>query len=159
MSAAGERQRGFAVARGWEERGVRLPQRRTPGSAGYDLEAAETVTIRPGERAVIPTGLKAYMPEDEFLAVYIRSSLAFKYGLMLVNSVGIIDSDYFENPDNDGHIMIGVINLGSETVTVHKGDRVAQAIFQPFRRVSAEEAGEVEPPGRQRTGGIGSTGR
>lgn len=159
MRVADEGRRGFAVARGWEASGVRLPARRTPGSAGYDLEAAQTVTVRPGERAVIPTGLKAYMPADEFLGIYIRSSLAFKYGLMLVNSVGIIDSDYFENQDNDGHIMIGVINLGQEAVTMHKGERVAQAIFQPFRRISAEESGEVELPVEPRTGGIGSTGQ
>ena len=158
---SGEGRRGFAIARGWEGKGIRLPERRTPGSAGYDLEAAETVTIPPGERAVIPTGLKAFMPEDEFLGIYIRSSLAFRHGLALVNGVGIIDSDYYGNPENDGHIMIGVVNTGKKAFTVQKGERVAQAIFQPFRRVDAEAelAAEKASTLSRRQGGIGSTGR
>lgn len=99
----------------------------------------------------VPTGIKAWMPPDEFLGVYIRSSLAFRHQLMLVNNVGIIDSDYFENPENDGHIMVGLINLGRETVILEKGERFAQAIFQPFRRIE-----EKVLPTRQ--GGLGSTG-
>lgn len=79
--------------------------------------------------AVIATGLKAYMQDDEYLGIHIRSSLAFKKNLNLVNSQGVIDADYYNNEDNEGHIMIGLINFGDEDVEITKGMRIAQAIF------------------------------
>jgi len=143
--------RRFAVVTGYEGK-VRLPERKTALSAGYDLEAAEDVTLAPGEVALIPTGLKAYMEPGEVLLLYIRSSVAVKRGLTLVNGVGVIDADYVDNPDNEGHIRIALLNVGRETVSIARGERIAQAIFTPYLMVDGDAASG------ERKGGIGSTG-
>lgn len=145
--------RGFAIVEAFKDKGINLPQRKTAASAGYDLEAAEDTVIAPGGRAVIATGLKVYMQDDEFLAIHIRSSLAFKQNLMLLNSVGVIDADYYNNPDNEGHIMIGLYNFGSEGAVISKGTRIAQGIFYNYLKVDGEE--DVT---ETRQGGFGSTG-
>lgn len=90
--------RGFEKVSGYEY--VNLPQRKTKQSAGYDIESAIDDVITPGETKLIPTGLKAYMGENEWMGIYIRSSIAVKYGIVLANSVAVIDSDYYNNPDN-----------------------------------------------------------
>lgn len=90
--------RGFEKVSGYEY--VNLPQRKTKQSAGYDIESAIDDVITPGETKLIPTGIKAYMDENEWLGIYIRSSIAVKYGIILANSVAVIDSDYYNNPDN-----------------------------------------------------------
>ncbi len=131
---------------------VTLPARKTARSAGYDLEAADDVTVAPGEVALIPTGLKAYMGEDDVLLLYIRSSLSVKRALMLANGVGVVDADYADNPDNEGHIMVAVYNHGSAPIQVAKGERVAQGMFVHFLATVDDTAGG------QRTGGFGSTG-
>lgn len=146
--------RGFAVIGAYDGAGVELPRRRTGSSAGYDLAAAETVELLPGQTAVIPTGLKAYMQPDEVLMLYIRSGLAVKHQLVLMNQVGIIDADYFDNPENEGHIRIAVRNLGAEPFTVEKGMRIAQGIFMRYLTVDGDSPGE----GEARSGGFGSTG-
>ena len=101
--------RGFEIAKGFEKEGINLPERKTKNSAGYDIEAAEDCIIpsfKLGQApTLIKTGLKAYMPDDEYLMLCNRSSNPKKKGLILANSIGIVDSDYYENPDNDGHIM------------------------------------------------------
>lgn len=145
-------ERRFAPVRAYEGR-VRLPQRKTRHSAGYDLEAAEEVTVQPGQVALVPTGLKAYMGEGEVLLLAVRSSLAVKRRLALANGIGVIDADYADNPDNEGHILVAVVNLGTEPVTIARGERVAQGIFVNYLTVAGDQ------PGGQRVGGIGSTGR
>ena len=92
------------------------------------------------------------MHYDEYLAIHVRSSMAIKRGLMLTNSTGIIDSDYYNNEDNEGHIMIAVYNITDAPVTLEKGERVAQGIFSKYLLANDDDARGI------RTGGIGSTG-
>ena len=143
--------RGFEKVSGYEY--VNFPKRKTKQSAGYDIESAVNVVITPGETKLIPTGLKAYMCENEWLGIYIRSSIAVKYGIILANSVAVIDSDYYNNPDNEGHIMLPIRNVSGMPYTVKKGDRIAQGIFHQYYKVDGDSADG------SRTGGIGSTGK
>ena len=135
---------GFEVAKGFEEAGINLPVRKTKYSAGYDVEAAEDCIIpafKPDQKPTfIKTGIKAYMPEDEYLLITNRSSNPKKNGLVLANGVGIIDGDYYGNPDNDGHIMFAFFNVKSEDVEIKKGERIGQAIFQKFAIVDNDTA-------------------
>ena len=147
--------RGFEIAKGFENKGVNIPVRKTKYSAGYDIECIEDTTIPkflPGIKpTLIPTGIKAYMEKDEVLYIYNRSSNPKKKDLILANSVGVIDSDYYGNPDNDGHIMFAFYNIGKEDITIHKGEAIGQGIFQKYLVTDNDEAtGE-------RTGGFGST--
>lgn len=144
--------RGFEIVTAYRDKGLTLPVRKTAGSAGYDLAAAETVVLQPHAVTVVPTGLKAYMEKDEYLSIFIRSSLAFKKGLMLANSTGIVDSDYYNNQDNEGHIMIAYYNTNDAPYTIEKGERIGQGIFMKYLTVH-DDAAEAA-----RTGGIGSTG-
>ena len=131
-----ERKRGFEVAKGFENKGINLPIRKTKYSAGYDIEAAEDIIIPSFKKGMSPTlvktGLKAYMQVDEYLKLCNRSSNPKKKGLVLANSVGIIDSDYYENPDNDGHIMFAFFNIKEEDTVIKKGEAIGQAIFEKF---------------------------
>ena len=148
------RVRGFEIVLNYRDRGISLPVRKTGASAGYDIAAAENVCLHANEMALIPTGLKAYMQPDEYLAIHIRSSLAVKQRLGLANSQGIIDADYYDNPDNEGHILIALINGGSQDVVVSAGMRIAQGIFCKYLLTDQDESTGKE----ERTGGIGSTG-
>lgn len=141
----------FAVINDYKDKELSLPQRKTRWSAGYDLAAAEEVTIPAGAVAVVPTGLKAYMEADEVLMLHIRSSLALKQGLVLANGTGIIDADYVDNPDNEGHILVAVYNRSQSPVTIRKGQAVAQGIFVKYLRT------DDDTPGGERLGGFGST--
>ena len=143
--------RGFEVVSSFEDAQINLPQRTTAESAGYDIECAETVTINPGEVKIVPTGIKAFMAYNEFLAIHISSSIGIKRHIMLANCTGIIDSDYYNNEDNEGHILLGLYNLGTEAVTLEKGERVAQGIFTKYLVANDDEANGI------RRGGIGST--
>ena len=143
--------RGFEVVSSFEDAQINLPQRTPAESAGYDIECAETVTINPGEVKIVPTGIKAFMAYNEFLAIHIRSSIGIKRHIMLANCTGIIDSDYYNNEDNEGHILLGLYNLGTEAVTLEKGERVAQGIFTKYLVANDDEANGI------RRGGIGST--
>ena len=152
-----EKLRGFEIAKGWEDKEINLPIRKTARSAAYDLEAAEDTVIpsfKLGQKpTLIPTGLKAYMQEDEVLMLFPRSSSPKKQGIMFPHSAGIIDADYYGNIDNDGHIMIQCINIKEEDVTIKKGEAIAQAMFQNFLIVDNDNAqGE-------RIGGFGSTSK
>jgi dUTP pyrophosphatase len=144
--------RGFNVITAYGDKGIHIPVRKTASSAGYDLEAAETVVLQPHAVTVVPTGLKAYMGTDEYLSIFIRSSLAFKKGLMLANSTGIVDSDYYDNADNEGHIMIAYYNTNDVPYTIEKGERIGQGIFMKYLTTDNDDAAGI------RTGGIGSTG-
>ena len=149
--------RGFEVAKGFEQAGINMPVRKTKYSAGYDIEAAEDCIVPAFKLAQAPTlvktGLKAYMPEDEYLMLCNRSSNPKKKGLVMANSIGIIDSDYYENPDNDGHFMFAFFNIKAEDIEIKKGDVIGQAIFQKYLTVDNDKA-EGE-----RVGGFGSTSK
>ena len=152
-----ERLRGFEIAKGFEDKGINLPVRKTRYSAGYDIEAAEDVVIPSFKKGMNPTlvktGLKAYMQDDEVLMLYNRSSNPKKKGLILANSVGVVDKDYYGNQDNDGHIMFAFYNIKDEDVTIKKGDAIGQAVFQKYF-VTDEDEAEGE-----RMGGFGSTNK
>lgn len=147
------RNRGFEVISSFREKNINLPVRKTAHSAGYDIEAAESVSVEPGALALVATGLKAYMQADEYLGIHIRSSLGIKQQLLLANSQGVIDADYYNNSDNEGHIIIALRNMGDRTVTINKGDRIAQGIFYQYFTADEDFAEGI------RSGGFGSTGR
>jgi len=144
--------RRFEVLPEFRDAGVVLPQRATAASAGYDLACAEAVAILPGAVALVPTGLRAWMPPEEFLAIHIRSSVGTRRGLALANGTGVIDSDYAGNPDNGGHILIALRNLGPEPVSLQRGERIAQGVFLRYLLTSDDA------PGAARAGGFGSSG-
>ncbi len=144
------KKRGFEVVTGYEDDAI-LPVRGTAKSAGYDFATTEEVTIKPGETVLVKTGIKAYMFDDEVLKLYVRSSLGFKKNLMLANSVGIIDADYYNNADNEGHIMVALHNYGKEYQVIVKGERIAQGIFTKYLVADNDDANET------RGGGFGST--
>ncbi len=131
-----------------------LPKRATKGSAGYDFFAQEDMTIQPGQQILIPTGIHVKMNVGWVLMLFPRSSLGFKYRLQLNNTVGIIDSDYY-NAKNEGHMFIKLYNDSKENkeVILKKGDAFAQGIFVPFGICEDDDASE------ERTGGMGSTNR
>lgn len=150
-----EKIRGFEIAKGFEDKNINLPERKTKASAAYDIEAAEDTIIpafKPGMKpTLIKTGLKAYMQEDEVLLIVPRSSGPKKQGILFPHSTGVIDADYYENIDNDGHIFIQCINIKDTDVTIKKGETIAQTIFQKFLIVDNDNAEG------KRTGGFGST--
>lgn len=139
--------RGFEILQGYENSGIILPTRKTAFSAGYDLQAAENVFVSKDKISLVPTGLKAFMLSDEVLMIYIRSSLAVKYGVTLANGVGVIDADY------NGHIILPVVSFFSE-FEIKKGMRIAQGIFQKYLPIDGDKIGI----GAIRTGRFGSTG-
>ncbi|GAX47077.1 dUTP diphosphatase [Pseudolactococcus reticulitermitis] len=144
--------RGFELVTAYEKTGIDLPVRSTAHAAGYDFIAAETVSLNPGEIKLIPTGIKAYMQAGEVLYLYDRSSNPRKKGLVLINSVGVIDGDYYGNPDNEGHIFAQMKNITDQVVEVAKGERIVQGVFAPFLLADADSAEGT------RIGGFGSTG-
>ena len=145
--------RGFEVLSTWKDKMIHIPERKTANSAGYDIEAGRDEIIEPKGVKLVPTGLKAYMMFDEYLGLHVRSSIAIKKGLMLVNSQGIVDSDYYNNPDNEGHIMVAFYNYSDKLVEIRKGDRIAQGIFYQYY-IADEDNATAE-----RQGGTGSTGQ
>ena len=152
-----ERKRGFEIAKGWEDKDIHLPVRKTKYSAAYDLEAAEDIILPSYKKGMkptlIPTGLKVYMQSDEVLMLYPRSSGPKKQGILFPHSSGIIDKDYYGNFDNDGHILVQCINIKDEDVHIKKGEAIAQAIFQKYL-VTDDDNAEGE-----RKGGFGSTNK
>lgn len=130
---------------------IELPKRATEKSAGYDIRTVIPFTIAPGETFKVPTGIKVSMESDEVFLVFVRSSIGIKQNLILANNVGVIDADYYNNTDNEGHIWIALTNLGNEIREFKAGDRIAQGIFVNYKSIDDDNAtGE-------RTGGIGST--
>lgn len=149
------KKRGFEIAKGFENAGINLPVRKTKNAAGYDVEAAEDTIVpsfKLGQKpTLVKTGLKAYCQPDEYYMLCNRSSNPGKRGLVLANSVGIIDSDYYGNEDNDGHFMFAYYNFFDHDVEIKKGDVIGQAIFMKYLTTDDDNAqGE-------RKGGFGST--
>ncbi|MDV3182538.1 MAG: dUTP diphosphatase [Candidatus Phytoplasma australasiaticum] len=122
----------FEVVSYYKKNNIQLPQRQTQYSAGYDLAAAIEINIPPQQIAIIPTGLKVFLPSNQVLLIYARSSLFIKKKLMLTNNVGVIDSDYYNNIENEGHILIPLYNFSNQIITIHKNERIAQGILQNF---------------------------
>lgn len=171
--------RGFEKVTTFEE--INLPKRATKAAAGYDFEAASDVVIpsiwksgiatalkvalkkeetfldeemvKQVKPVLVPTGVKAYMGEEEFLQLCNRSSNPLKNFLLLGNGVGVIDSDYYNNENNEGHIMFQFLNFGLREVTIKKGERVGQGIFLPFLKADEDSATT------ERQGGFGSSGK
>ena len=131
---------------------IMLPYRNTKYSAGYDFYSPFDFILKPNEKIIIPTGIKAYMQNDEYLGIYNRSSMGFKYNIRLCNQVGIIDADYYDNDNNEGHIFISYKNEGDKDWIVKQNDKIAQGIFNKYLMVDNETI-----PTRKRTGGIGTT--
>jgi dUTP pyrophosphatase len=134
---------------------AKIPFRATEGSAGMDLFACidEPVTLAGGEKAVIPTGIAIALPSAELGAfIFARSGLAIKHGIGLLNSVGVIDSDY------RGEICVGVINQLSEPYTINPGERIAQMVIMPVSLIPVTEVEELDETERG-SGGFGSTGK
>ena len=152
-----ERIRGFEIAKGFEDKGIIMPVRKTKFSAGYDITAAEDCIIPTFKKGMKPTlvktGIKAYMQDDEVLILANRSSNPGKKGLILANSIGVIDKDYYGNPDNDGHIMFAFYNIKEEDIEIKKGDAIGQGIFQKYYVTDDDNAQN------ERVGGFGSTNK
>lgn len=147
--------RGFEIAKGFEDKDIHLPKRSTKHAAGYDVEAAADVVIpayKPGIKpTLIPTGLKAYCAKDEWFMLVNRSS-GPKKGFIMANSIGVVDADYYNNENNDGHFYFQYFNFLDHDLEVKKGDVIGQVIFQKYLVVD-----EDEPEDKVRTGGFGST--
>lgn len=160
---------------------INMPVRKTARSAGYDFEVAEDIIIEPYSHlklimenatpyqpyplseiakmtkakntkpTLVPTGMKCQLADDEYLELSIRSSGPLKHWLMLANSVGIIDADYYNNPDNEGHIYFQVINLSPVPIQLKKGDIIGQGIIHKY--ITTED----DCANGERKGGFGST--
>lgn len=172
--------RKFEIAKGWEGENISLPSRQTKYAAGYDIESAETITVpsfwysafkqlgrfinngwiaqkdelNMFKPILVSTGIKVKMNKDEALFLYNRSSNPLKRGLLFSNGVAVIDADYYENPDNDGHIYFQFINFFPWAVTINKHDRIGQGVFQKFLLASDDKE-----PEQTRKSGHGSTGQ
>ncbi|WP_291293205.1 dUTP diphosphatase [Enterococcus sp.] len=164
--------RGFEIVSAYKDKNITLPQRATHHAAGYDFEAAEEIVIPSIWKAglmngiqalttkdvqklikptLIPTGIKSYMGKEEYLQLTNRSSNPLKRFLLLTNGVGIIDSDYYNNPDNEGHIMFQFTNFGPSDLIIKKGERIGQGIFLPFLKADQDTTNQ------SRSGGFGSS--
>lgn len=129
---------------------LKLPTRSTKHSAGYDFVAPFTFKVEKNKKYIIPTGIKCEMSEDKVLLCFSRSSYGFKYGFRLLNSTGIIDADFYNNSDNEGHIMLGFMT--DEDMMIMKGSKLFQAVITKFYITEDDNSTE------DRKGGIGSTG-
>ena len=132
-----------------------LPERKTKGSAGYDICSPYSeikVDIEPNYTIILDTGIKCKVPDGYVLKIYPRSSMGIKKGIVLSNTVGIIDADYYGNEDNDGHIRVALRNLGNEKVTITHREAIAQAILEKYYTFGDEV-------NTKRVGGIGSTNK
>lgn len=132
---------------------IKIPTRSTKGSAGYDFCSTMNFVLNPGETVKIPTGIRAKIEDNWVLMCYPRSSVGFKYGISMVNTIPVIDSDYYDNKNNEGHIFIKLKNCGEREFICNEGDKIVQGIFTPFG--ITEDDNTIT----ERTGGIGSTGK
>lgn len=173
--------RGFEIVSTFKNDAINLPTRATVASAGYDFESAVDITIpsiwplifkqtakslkqwinRESENTIsenllkpilVPTGIKAYMGPDEYLQLTNRSSNPLKHFLILTNGVGIVDSDYYNNDNNEGHIFFQLTNFGLFDKAIKKGDRIGQGIFLKFLKA------DNDTTTTNRQGGFGSSG-
>lgn len=176
--------RGFEIVSKYAGQGLHIPYRTTKKAAGYDFEAATDFTLpsiwklnfvkilwqlKHGETSseadldaaakvlkpfLVPTGIKAFMNDDEYLMLANRSSNPLKRNLILPNGIGIIDADYYNNDSNEGEIFLQLINMGIRDLHIKKGERIGQGIFTPYLTVTDEATIE-----KTRNGGFGSSGK
>ncbi|WP_196594526.1 dCTP deaminase/dUTPase family protein [Pectinatus sottacetonis] len=146
--------RGFEILSSYKDKNIALPERKTAKSAGYDIATAEDVILKAGKVTIVSTGLKAYMNDDEYLGLHMRSGMSIKNALSFINGQGIIDADYYNNHQNEGHIMLAIMNHSEHDFFVKKGTRLAQGIFYKYLMID----GDTIDKGNLRQGGIGSTG-
>lgn len=132
---------------------VELPKRADKGSAGYDFFAPVNITILPKETAKVYTNVKAYMQEDEVLLLVPRSSLGIN-GLVVANTLGVIDSSYYNNPNNEGNIILTLYNRSGKAINIKRGERFVQGIFTKY--LIADEDTTLH---EERIGGTGSSGK
>lgn len=132
---------------------TQLPVRADEGSAGYDFFAPKDVTLAPGQKMMLFTNVKAYMQPGEVLMLFPRSSMGIKKGLMLSNTVGIIDQTYYGNVGNDGNIGLPLLNTSGRGLEIKRGERIAQGVFVPYLVADNDEV-----LGEAREGGFGSSG-
>ena len=148
--------RGFELIEGMNGE---LPVKATVHSAGVDFIASQDIIIPAfrfkGEATLVPTGIKAFMPKNECLLIFARSSLPVNHGLIMSNGVGVVDSDYYNNPKNEGHIMLEFNNLTNKHLTIKKGERIGQGIFYKVPKVIYGVRLKTD----KRGGGFGSTNR
>lgn len=130
----------------------KLPQRATRKSSGYDFYSLFDFSLQPGEEILLPTGLKVYMLDDEELLLFPRSSVGFKYNVQFNNTIPKIDSDYYNNKKNEGHMWLKFTNRGNKVWEVKKGEAIAQGSFYKYLTVDNDV-----PISEERVGGIGST--
>ncbi len=116
-----------------------LPKRDSKATAGYDIYLLHNLEIKPNEIVKLPTGLKACCPDDEVLILVVRSSMGFKHNIRLVNQVGIIDADYYNNSNNEGHIFVKIQNEGDKVVNFKAGEAIAQGIFLKYLTTDSDE--------------------
>ncbi|MCX2455241.1 dUTP diphosphatase [Lacticaseibacillus nasuensis] len=175
--------RGFEIVSTYMNDGITLPERQTKNAAGYDFFAREDFVLKSIWRydfirlfrliknehpltqedftranktlkpLLVPTGVKAYMQDNEVLILANRSSNPLKRGLVVPNGIGVIDADYYDNPSNEGEIFIQMVNWGPKDVVIQKGERIGQGIFMPYLLADGDHASG------ERQAGFGSTGR
>lgn len=133
---------------------IKIPERSTAKSAGYDFYSPISVDIPPCAMVKVPLGIKAKLDDNDVLLMFIRSSLAVKHGIQLINNVGVVDADYYNNEDNEGHIWAILYNINArDSYHIEAGDKVCQGIIVTYGVVTDDEANGV------RDGGFGSTGK
>lgn len=123
---------------------IKIPQRDSNATAGYDIYLLEDINLKPNEILKLPTGLKSFFEKDEVLLLVVRSSMGFKYNIRLCNQVGVIDSDYYNNKDNEGHIWIRIQNEGEKEVSFTKGEAIVQGIFLKYLTTDSDKTLEKE---------------
>jgi len=116
----------------------KLPKRSSKSTAGYDIFLLEDIEIKPNEIIKLPTGIKSHFEDDEVLFLVVRSSTGFKYNIRLVNQVGVIDADYYNNKDNEGHIFVKIQNEGKETVKFKAGEAIVQGVFFKYLTTASD---------------------
>lgn len=137
----------------YSDKGI-LPTRNDKGSAGYDFYTPTQLVIEPKQMVKFQIDIKASMEQDEVLMLYVRSSIGIKRNLMLANGTGVIDSTYYNNPDNEGNIIGALFNYGNETQIIEAGDRIMQGVFIKYLTIDDDK-----PLSNTRIGGIGSSGK
>lgn len=121
-----------------------LPQRDSDSTAGYDIYLLQDLIIEPNEIKKIPTGIKSFFEKDEVLFIIVRSSTGFKYNIRLCNQVGVIDADYYNNQNNEGHIWLKIQNEGKEKVIIPQGEAIVQGIFLKYLITQSDKDKNIE---------------
>lgn len=142
----------FEWVPGFDAAGLSLPSRQTHSSAGYDLATGAHTVVRSGQICLVRTGVRIKLASDQYLALYARSSLAIRHRILLANGVGVIDADYYGNPENGGEILVPLWNMGPTDIELRRGERVAQGVLTTYLLTQGDT-----PVNAPRLGGFGST--